>query len=97
MNSRNGMPYESVHPVQIRTKFVHSPYKRIIYLLYLLVLREIGLSQVEATITCNYSNLKVPKNQYSLVNLDEMGQSKRERETKTQRLKDKHRDKHRAG
>jgi hypothetical protein len=43
MNLRNSLPYESVHPVQIRIKFV----KRIIYIhsLLLFLLREIWRSQ----------------------------------------------------
>jgi len=36
MNWDNGMPYESVPPVQRRTKYVHYPYKRLcIYIIYL--------------------------------------------------------------
>ena len=43
METDNGLPYESVPPVQIRTYHVHSPYKeqRIIYLHSLSVLLEI--------------------------------------------------------
>jgi len=36
MDNDNGLPYESVPPVQIRTKYVHIQYKGLfIYIIYL--------------------------------------------------------------